>query len=59
MKPTIVPVYVRHEHIDDDDVVCSKCGTFICYLTEYKKEEEYRYCHHCGKKIDWSDVLND
>lgn len=30
--------------------------THICYPTEHNAKDEYKYCHHCGKLLDWDDV---
>lgn len=40
------------EHI----VELAKKGRIYVTPTEHNAKDEYRYCHHCGKLLDWDNV---
>lgn len=42
--------------IVDEVLHCKNCGAYVCSPTEYNVRDEYKYCHHCGKLLDWDDV---
>lgn len=44
------------EDVIDGVLYCKNCGAYICYPTEHNAKDEYKYCHHCGKLLDWDDV---
>lgn len=43
----------RNGKIMDATYRCSECGTDICYCTEENVRELYKFCFHCGRRIDW------
>lgn len=44
------------EDVIDEALYCKNCGAYICYPIEHNAKDEYKYCHHCGKLLDWDDV---
>lgn len=44
------------EDVVDEVLYCKNCGAYVCYPTEYHAKNEYKYCHYCGKLLDWDDV---
>ena len=52
-KPKARTFYHKGVRIDDE-YACTACGGSICYVTEWNIKENYKYCHKCGTKIDWS-----
>lgn len=37
-------------------VELAKKGRIYVTPTEHNAKDEYRYCHHCGKLLDWDNV---
>lgn len=59
LRPLFVKPKTEARTLDDviDDMLyCKICGAYICYPTEHNAKDEYKYCHHCGKLLDWDDV---
>ena len=32
-------------------------GEYTCSECECKLFKHYRYCHNCGQKLDWSEII--
>jgi len=44
------------DDVVDEVLYCKNCGAYICYPTEHNARDEYKYCHYCGKLLDWDDI---
>lgn len=55
----IVKIICTNNGVPVDSIVeCGHCGAFICYQTEYDIKSEYKFCHRCGREIDWGSDNN-